>query len=736
MNPAYAGNWYSFEKIVEITGWSERTVRTKLSAAPDQLVRQEPQAMGRPRNLYHYTVCPQVAAWHAMHAEARGQKSEVTAVAVLESAASVPSVVSSLPSSVVPSSVSSSGPAADDLAIAELRLKAVKDYLAAAEIFPAAQAEQNISQMWARVPQTRSIRVVERLNEYQRKSSQTISLGGFAPKTLRRWVSIYRKAQTAGRSEAQALLNLAPERKGHVGRRRVQIPAEAVEFVRMLAVSTCRADVAKAVEKARAHLPEELRELSLDTWRRRIREADPRKAGRDLMHSISRYRQKHSPDVEIDWSQLPYNGRWEIDDVQKDWYALGTELSTTLRPFGYAIIRVRTRQWVAFAASETRPTQAQVRELIGFALCNPAGGIPAEFKFERGAVACTPDLEQLLLALGVRVSRTSMDSGHAITGLVDDVGKGHFQGKGVIESNLRRNHNLEWDKPGQVGPDERETAPARTERIKALAVAAAQRGEVGLVLPGPDTWYATFLETMERHNNTPHGGLPEIIDATGARRHMTPNEMAITLKDEPVSVMDARLLPRFVAQAQRVPVTRNGFVLNTHCYGRFEEDLQKFGEVTVFASRDYPLVAYVQELGRCVEIYEKAAPGDYDQFGMKRRLESKFRNEHEALAARVLSNPEKRGIFDALLMARNPTPERLVAATVCPEPMLAQASGLASGIEASRAAQETADARFSRGSQLAAHTSEAPRSERRSGLLARAQDLADQVDMLSGETPA
>jgi hypothetical protein len=727
MNPAYAVNWYPFKQICEIVGRSPRTVRTKLAAAREQLVRDEPVALGRPRKLYHFSVLPQLAAHHALNVERKGDLQVVPSDLCFPS---LPSVNSGSSSALVCSSTPApaSGPAADDLAVAELRLQAVKQFEAIpVNIASRERAAALICDQWQRHPQVRHVRLVERLHEYQRKTQQTVSLGGFAPNTLRAWAALYRKGIEAGRSEAQILLDLAPERKGHSGRKGHQIPDAIVDFILLMAGSTARADVTKAVERARlsGEIPAEFQTVSLTTWRRRIRARDPRRAAADLMHSVSKYRANHTPDVEPDWESLSYNGRWELDDVQKDWYGLGTELQTVLRPWGYAIIRTRTRQWVAFAASETEPTHLQVRELLGFAMASPAGGIPDQAKFERGLVACPKDLQDLLETLGVNVSRTSMDGGAAITGLVEDRAKGHFQGKGVVEANFRRNHEIEWDKAGQVGPDERRTAPARTEHLKRLAVEAAKRGEPGLILPRPDQWYPVFLETMEKHNNTPHSALPEILDATGTRRHMTPNEMAQTLKDEPIRLMDPRLLPRFAAQAFEVDVTRNGFILNDHSYGRFEEDLQKFARVTVFASRDYPLVAYVMELGRCVDIYEKCPIGDSEQFAAKRRMESHFRNEHDALAARCISGG-KPGIFDMLLMARNPTPDRQVAATVCPPELLTQATGLETGIAASKARQETKDQRF-----VASGASEAPRSERRSGLLAKAADLEAQVDMLS-----
>ena len=718
MNPEFAKNWYTFEEVRDILQVKDRTARERLASVPDQLVREEPGELGRPRKLYHATAFAQLHAWHAMNRA--NSESETTDNAdptdlIQISAPSVPSAVSC--------SSSSAGPAADDLAIAQLRLLAVWEYNAAAEVAGRLPAARVICEKWRKHPQTRTVTVVERLSGWDRKVSKSVSVGCFGESTLRAWAALYKEREAAGLSESEILLSLAPERKGHAGRKGLQIPDDLVDFVRLLAVSTVRADIAKAVEKARPHLPPQFRNVSLSTWRRKILARDPRKASKDLMHSISRFRANHTPDVEIDWEKLPYNGRWEIDDVEKDWYAMASREHVCLRPHGYAIMRVRTRQWVAFVATETDINHDQVRELIGFAMANPMGGIPDTFKFERGTTACKPDLERLLTTLGAKVLRTSMDGGAAITGLVQDVAKGHFQGKGVIEANFRRDHNLEWDMPGQVGPDERNTAPARLENLKALAREARDRGEF-LPFLRPEQWYPVFLTTMEKHNNRPHSGLPEIVDPdSGKPRHMTPNEMAWTLKDQPIRMMDAKLLPLFAARAEKVPVTRNGCLLNSNHYGRFDEELQKFREVTLYASKNYPAIAYCHELGRCLNAYVKSEPGASDQFEAKRRMEQNFRNGQEELAAKLLES-DKAGVFDVLMAARNPTPDRIVLETVCPVELLQPAQGLEAGISAHKEGQARADARF-----VPATASEGE-SSRGHGLLRKAADLDADVDML------
>jgi hypothetical protein len=692
--PSAAANWYAVDRVSDIVGLSLRTVRARIASAPDNCKRFEPQERGRPRLMIHCQALPQLAAYHAIN----GGVLECGGLTPLSSVASVPSVVNS------------SAPSPTALAVAELRLLAVKEFDAIAKSTGKRRALKYVADGWKLKPRTKEVRNRERLDGgHYRHEKDVVCLGGFAPDTLRNWVSIYSKAQ----SFQDALLALCPKH-GEKGRTPLNIPDEHVEFVALLAISTVRADVQKAVAKAKPHLPPELQAVSVATWRRRILKLDPQRQRKSLMHSVSAFR-KTLPDVSMDWDSLPYNGLWEIDDVEKDWYAYGSELQYLLRPHGYAILRARTRKWIAFAASETDITHDQVKALIGFALANPAGGIPDKIKFEHKTAAAKKEFANLLTSLGIEVGCISMDSGSSVAGLVADVAAGHPQGHSLIEANNRRCHNIEWDQALQVGPDERLTAPRRLEKIKAIAASEAKQGRF-LQLPTPQQWYLTFHETMEKHNNTPHSGLPKIVDPeTGKPRHMTPNECERSLADTAVKVMDERLIPLFHCRADEVPVTRNGFMLNTVNYGRFDEALKPFQTVHAFASVDYPSVAYVQELGRCVKAHEKADFNEDEQLEAKKHAEKKFRNAHEALVARVVSS-SRRGVFDMLLASANPVPNRKTE-IVCPPALLQDADALSAGIAAEQSRRVALAGRFA---------SSDPRPSALSagkGLLAREDDL-------------
>jgi hypothetical protein len=97
------------------------------------------------------------------------------------------------------------------------------------------------------------------------------------------------------------------------------MPGDLIQFVAGLAASTARSDVKKAICTARLHWQaEQFPDVSLDTWRRRIRCLDPRRALRDLNHSVSRFRGRHSPDIATDYSALHFNDLWQIDDWTED----------------------------------------------------------------------------------------------------------------------------------------------------------------------------------------------------------------------------------------------------------------------------------------------------------------------------------------------------------------------------------------------------------------------------------
>jgi len=728
MRPEYAPNWYTFQQVREITGESARTLRTKLSRIPPSLFRSDPAhtGPGRPPNLYHFTAHPRLTAHH----KSRPGFSEAEAPAAQAASPTAPDTTPI---------------AHDDLARGQLRLEALLEYLARRTHATAEAAADATLADWRRNPRTKRVQITERLPRgHTRKHTRTIGIT-LSRRSLDRWTSTYK--ETASQGTAAVIAALAPKAKRNPrtgkgrGRKAVPIPDELLQFVYGLSASTARADVAKGVAKAQAHWPaDDWPQVSIATWRRRILALDPRKAAQDLSHSIQRFRANHSGDIETDWNALPYNALWFADDVQEDWYAHGTADDALIRPYAYSIQRASTRQWVALYVSECPITHDQLRELIGYAFADPQGGLPAAFTFEHGTVACPPgsDLESLLLSLGIRVQRTSQDNGNVHPGAFPDPGNGHPQGKAPIERSMRAHHDAQWDAPAQVGPEQRHTAPARLQAMLKASQARRDAGDVGLFLPGPHEWPARVRAAVERYNNAPHQGLPQLLDPdTGKVRHASPNEIARRMHDQAVRVMDPRLLPLFTSRGVQCPVTRNGIRINNLSYGRFDDDLQQFRSVKAYVSDTHPDIAYIYELGRCVERYRKAPYGDASQIETKRAAERAKRNKWEAAVAQVLAQGRST-LPGSVSVTQNPVPDR-PAQIVAPDIMLDRANAYTSGLDRYREAQAAASARFdppksgNRAAGILAGDQES--SSPRRGLLSRQDELASQLAVLSSPDP-
>jgi hypothetical protein len=145
----------------------------------------------------------------------------------------------------------------------------------------------------------------------------------------------------------------------------------------------------------------------------------------------------------------------------------------------------------------------------------------------------------------------------------------------------------------------------------------------------------------------------------GEVRHQTPNECAAALGDQAIRVMPELYLQEFAELGEVCRVTRNGFTLNNSSYGRFDPELMEQEFVTVYSCPDVPDAVYVEELGRCVTAYLKAAPGDYSQLEPKRRIERIYRNKlEEAYAKAKTVEAGKPTILEAVQVFEDPAPGR------------------------------------------------------------------------------
>lgn len=616
---SFRDQYYSIDDIVRVCRCSTRTAREMVSGVPDFQKKVEPQPVGRPKVFYHYMAIPQLFADfdRQRHSDADTPKP---------------------------------GLSSRQLAVAALRTEAVLQYEGRRKDMPAEMAAVQTVTDWQIRPRRREIKGEERIGRHTRDRSSVVKVGGFSVSTLKRWSSIYKE-------RCGDMTALAPDDRKACGPDKIEVEESLIDFLLAHSNSTARADFRKAVLVAKEFWPGEWPSCSYKTLLRRVRERDPLHATESLSKGgIARFRKDVSPDVERDRTKMRYNEEWELDDFTKDWYAFASSLDRIMRPKCYGIIRPSTRQWIYGVTCEANITQQQVRAMIGIALASKSCGVPERIRFERGTVACDDYLEETLTIMGVKVSRTSMDGGRIHAGAIQDKASGHFQGKAVVESNIRRLHNIDAFEPSNVGPDERHTAPARVEMMKELAVQARKEGKP-IMLPDPGEWQRKVFQCFEKANNMPHSGLPETIDInTGEKRHMSPNEYAMYLGEEQVQVMDQRYLPLFFEKCITVDVTKNGIKVNKESYGRFDDELKKFETVKVYALKDIPDICYVEELGRCCERYIKSDFSTSEQYASKKSAEKKYRNEFERLQDSY--NTSSAAIIEMSRVMTDPVPQR------------------------------------------------------------------------------
>lgn len=685
--------WVTDEQAAQLFGVSStRTARHRLRNCQK---KKQASTGGRPRYLYYIGSHPELSSKVATLSAPEKPKSE-----------------RSQNKKLMP----------DDIAIATLRRQAVREYLHLRVLYNEEKAALLTVAEWTAKPRSRKVLITERSGHKSIRRDVEVVVGNFSLRTLREWAKLYLDHQGDASTEIEAL---APSRKGRVGRRRKDdLNEELLNLIHALAVATPRADLEKAIALAKTKWPGEWPDVSYTTILRRLRERDPERFCDTLgKRGISDFRKEHAPDIEFDYSNMGYNDLFQIDDITQDFYGFASDLKTLIRPYVYAVIRVSTRQWICAVACETPITQNQVRALVGFCLSSPSGGIPKVFKFEHGAVACDEYLEEQLTTLGIKVSRTSMDGGKVHPDFLGDRARGHFQGKGVIESNIRGMHNHNWALPSQVGPEERHTAQSRLETLKSEASRLAKDGEF-LILPSPHEWQAIIFNALEKHNNTPHSGLREIVHRVDGERHMTPNESAQHLKDDHVDVMPEVLLPLFFQKGVRVPVTKNGFILNNQSYGRFDDDLQAFAgkSVLAYGIDAMPDAAYVVELGRCVERFKKTDYGEAAPIDRKRAIEGKKRNKYEALISSALQSAGTE-IAEIIRFTTNPTPNRRVD-VVCPESMRNRVAEIDAATSRRREAKQASAARFDL-------NAEQPARRGRKSLIRDAAEIQEHVNVFS-----
>jgi len=728
--------WLTLDQIAAALRRSRRSIQRRLSGAPADLKRSVRQEIGRPTVLYHRSALPELR-------EVSSQKSDVSD---RPTGGGLPELgqgsafggKSELTSDLRPltSCINSA-----DLTTGQMRAEVVLTYEDLKPRLGEAGAAEAVCAAYAKQPKTRETIVNERIHDnHIRQTKRLIILGGFSTGTLRRWARLY---QERGRTP----LALAPELRGKVGRKPDKsgnVDDKLTDLILAWSIKNPRATLVHALAAARKEWPGDFPELSYTTWLRIMRKRDTSGALATLgKHGIPSFRQKHSPVIDRDYSEMAYNELWEIDDITLDFYGYNWNFTQLVRPYAYAVIRVATREWIAVVTTETPITQDQVRSLIGLAMASPNGGIPDAIRFERGAVACDDYLRDLLTTLGIKVHNTSMDGGKTHKDAFKDRAKGHFQGKGVIERAIRELHNLMWDNLLQVGTNERISAPANLETMKREIIALAKDGKIIPKL-SPQQWMAAVTTAMEEYLDQPHGGLQEIVDGEKSDvkngvvkyRHMTPRECAQAKKPAKLRVMGEKMLPLFFQRGYKVPVTKNGFTLNKYSYGRFDEGVQALAgtSVVVYAMPEFPKLAFVQELGRCVEAWKAPKAGTEGEYiETKRGIEAKARNKYEELMARVLEAGSAAVIDQTRILSSAISIDQVE--TVNPPALVERLQAMTHQREFHRAKAKELDDRltFPRLSEGRTRAPEVGRSER--GLAAALADATKELEVLQDLKP-
>jgi hypothetical protein len=677
-------SYYTRAQAQEILGVAARREAQIMADVPDYLIRNQAQGRGRPTKLYHFTAHPALTAHHYESRLSNGTLANNKAKAKTIDPA--------------------------DLETARLRAQAVEEYQARCNHDPEAVAADVTCAEWARRPRTAEVKVVTRLKHSHGKTrtkTRQITVGPFSARTLRTWASTYKSN----------ILNLVPRRKGRSGRNEIQIPDRIINLIHFYATRGPRARYAAAISRVRDLGLPDFPDCSDDTLLRRIREIDPGRFAETLgRKGIASFNLDCLPDIEMDETKLGLNDYWELDDVEMDFYCHSeADPAKLVRIKGYAIIRVSTREILTAVLAETPITKKQVWEMVGTAMASNRCGIPGNMKFERGTLACDAQLQQKIEACGCNVRRTSMDGGKIHPGAIADKSKGHFVGKAKIERFFKSLHELLWDTIGQVGPNERHTAHANLETVKAESIQRVKDGAEPL-LPTMAQARAMVVRAMEIYNTRPHSGLPEF---PGQKRHYTPLEWNAKLGGE-IKVLDERLLPMFLTDAFNVKVTRNGCRINNESYGRFDDDLKTLDTATLHVAADHPDIAYCLELGRCIERYDKTTrEQSADQYRQRMHQSNRFRNQFEQMVASAENT-----IADITVTTTDPTPTR-PATIVTPDPLAERDAIVRQGVKAHRESQASQTRRFDlEESRLTPQSS-------RSGLLAKADNIRSQVDMLS-----
>ena len=183
----------------------------------------------------------------------------------------------------------------------------------------------------------------------------------------------------------------------------------------------------------------------------------PAKAERALGVRGKAEARKFLPHQVRDTSTLEPGRIYVSDDVRLDFLCVDDLTGKVTECKAYILMEWGTRYIPAFVLRPANAILAQdVDAMVARGL--QALGIGRDYTtflyFERGTVACSPVAQQLYERASngrIKIIRAGLNGGSRWPGAAKDRSSGHWMGKGVIESFMRRLHLLLREAPGQRG---------------------------------------------------------------------------------------------------------------------------------------------------------------------------------------------------------------------------------------------------------------------------------------------
>jgi len=202
---------------------------------------------------------------------------------------------------------------------------------------------------------------------------------------------------------------------------------------------------------------------------------------------------------------------------------------------------------------------------------------------------------------------------------------------------------------------------------------------------------------------------------------MSPNEYAIQMKDTAVRILDESLYQFFTQKTHQVPVTRNGVRINNVYYGRFDSELQAYQEVKIAVSSDFPDICYCEELGRCLERYQKETICGDEQLTRKKHIEKTHKNQLDAAMQKAIDDGLN-FMREVVQTTDNPYPDRAMQ-IIAPQMLVERGRRIDGAVQAHRKKEAEHKRKFTTDRQTQPGTG-------RGGLLNRSKDIKEQLAIL------